>query len=48
MKDTYAISEGKIIISEEVIRSFAGESLSNYDSLPRNFLIFIFIFFYST
>lgn len=31
VKDTYAISEGKIIISEEVIRSFAGESLSNYD-----------------
>lgn len=31
VKDTYAISEGKIIISEEVIRSFGGESLSNYD-----------------
>ncbi|MGN1147281.1 MAG: sensor histidine kinase [Lachnospiraceae bacterium] len=31
VKDTYAISEGKTIISEEVIRSFGGESLSNYD-----------------
>ena len=31
VKDTYAISEGKIIISEEVIRAFGGESLSNYD-----------------
>lgn len=33
VKDTYGISEGKIIISEEVIRSFGGESLSNYDRL---------------
>lgn len=32
VKDTYTISEGKIIISEEVIKSFGGESLSNYDS----------------
>ncbi|MBQ9135724.1 MAG: two-component sensor histidine kinase [Lachnospiraceae bacterium] len=31
VKDTYGISEGKIIISEEVMRSFGGESLSNYD-----------------
>lgn len=31
VKDTYAISEGKTIISEEVIRSFGGESISNYD-----------------
>lgn len=31
LKDTYGISEGKIIISEEVMRSFGGESLSNYD-----------------
>lgn len=29
--DTYGISQGKTIISEEVIRSFRGESLSNYD-----------------
>lgn len=31
VKDTYSISEGKTIISEEVIRSFSGESISNYD-----------------
>ncbi|MED9904001.1 MAG: ATP-binding protein [Lachnospiraceae bacterium] len=31
VKDTYTISEGKTIISEEVIKSFGGESLSNYD-----------------
>lgn len=33
VKDTYGISEGKTIISEEVIRCFMGESLSNYDAL---------------
>ena len=32
IKDTYAISEGKTIISEEVIRSFRGESISNHDT----------------
>ncbi|MDR2043777.1 MAG: two-component sensor histidine kinase [Clostridium sp.] len=32
IKDTYDISVGKTIISEEVIRCFKGESLSNYDS----------------
>lgn len=31
VKDTYAISEGKTIISEEVIKSFLGENVSNYD-----------------
>lgn len=31
IKDTYGISEGKTIISEEVIRAFKGESISNYD-----------------
>lgn len=31
--DTYGISQGKTIISEEVIRSFRGETLSNYDSV---------------
>lgn len=31
VKDTYAISEGKTIISEEVIKSFLGENISNYD-----------------
>ncbi|MCH5275445.1 MAG: two-component sensor histidine kinase [Lachnospiraceae bacterium] len=33
VKDTYDISQGKTIISEEVIRSFRGETLSNYDSV---------------
>ena len=32
MKDTYGISEGKTIISEEVIKCFRGESISHYDS----------------
>lgn len=31
VKDTYGISEGKTIISEEVIKCFKGESISNYD-----------------
>lgn len=31
IKDTYGISEGKTIVSEEVIKCFLGEALSNYD-----------------
>ena len=31
VKDTYGISEGKTMISEEVIQCFKGESTSNYD-----------------
>ncbi|MCM1057457.1 MAG: ATP-binding protein [Firmicutes bacterium] len=31
VKDTYAISEGKTMISEEVIRGFQGEYMSHYD-----------------
>lgn len=31
VKDTYSISEGKTIISEEVVKCFRGESMSNYD-----------------
>jgi len=31
IKDTYGISEGRTIISEEVIRCFKGENISNYD-----------------
>lgn len=31
IKDTYNVSQGKTIISEEVIRCFKGESISNYD-----------------
>ena len=32
VKDTYSISEGKTIISEEVVKCFRGESMSNYDA----------------
>lgn len=32
IKDTYGISEGKTIISEEVIKCFQGENISNYDA----------------
>ncbi len=32
VRDTYEISEGKIMISEEVIRCFQGENISHYDS----------------
>ena len=31
VRDTYDISEGKTIISEEVIKCFQGQSMSNYD-----------------
>lgn len=31
VKDTYSISEGKTIISEEVVKCFLGESMSNYN-----------------
>lgn len=33
LKDTYEISEGKTIISEEVIKCFKGESTSSYDKV---------------
>lgn len=32
IKDTYGISEGKTIISEEVIKCFQGENVARYDS----------------
>lgn len=32
LKDTYGISEGKTIISEEVIKCFQGENMSHYDA----------------
>lgn len=32
VKDTYGISEGKTIISEEVIKCFQGENVSRYDA----------------
>lgn len=31
IKDTYNVSQGKTIISEEVIKCFKGESITNYD-----------------
>lgn len=31
VKDTYGISEGKTMISEEIVRCLYGESMSNYD-----------------
>ncbi len=33
VKDTYGLSEGKTIISKEVIRCFKGETASNYDRI---------------
>lgn len=35
VRDTYGISEGKTIISEEVIRCFKGNNVSNYDGNNR-------------
>lgn len=35
IKDTYAISEAKTIISEEVIKAFNGESSTNYDDVNQ-------------
>ena len=35
IKDTYGISEGKTIISVEVIRCFKGESIANYDPVNQ-------------
>lgn len=35
VKDTYALDEGKTIISEEVIKSFGGEEISKYDEENR-------------
>lgn len=35
IKDTYAISESKTMISEEVIKCFKGESASNYDKINQ-------------
>ncbi|MBD5545603.1 MAG: cell wall metabolism sensor histidine kinase WalK [Lachnospiraceae bacterium] len=35
VKDSYGISQGKTIISEEVIRCFKGESITNYDSVNQ-------------
>ena len=32
IKDTYNVSQGKTIISEEIVRSFKGESIAKYDA----------------
>ena len=33
VKDTYGLSEGKTIISEEVIKCFKGSTVANYDKV---------------
>ena len=33
VKDTYGISEGKTVVSEEIVKCFSGKSTSNYDSV---------------
>ena len=40
-KDTFALSEGKICISEEVVRCFQGESTSKYDTQKHYFVLAI-------
>ncbi|MFG6382736.1 MAG: cell wall metabolism sensor histidine kinase WalK [Lachnospiraceae bacterium] len=35
VKDTYGLDTGKIIISEEVVKSFQGEEITKYDSQNR-------------
>lgn len=35
VKDTYGLDTGKIIISEEVVKSFQGEDISKYDAQNR-------------
>lgn len=35
LKDTYALEEGKLIVSSEVIRCFKGENTENYDNKKR-------------
>lgn len=35
MKDTYAISEAKTMISEEIIKCFKGENVTNYDDVNQ-------------
>lgn len=41
VRDTFSLSEGKICISEEVIRCFQGESTSTYNTEKQYFLIAI-------
>ena len=41
VEDTFAISDGKTLISDEVIRCFLGENTSRYDSLKHYFVLAI-------
>ena len=41
VEDTFAISDGKTLISDEVIRRFQGENTSRYDSLKHYFVLAI-------
>ncbi len=41
LKDTFSLSEGKICISEEIIRCFQGESTSTYNTEKQYFLLAI-------
>lgn len=41
VEDTFSLSEGKIAISEEIIRCFQGESTSKYDTLKHYFVLAI-------
>ena len=41
VEDTFAISDGKTLISDEVIRCFQGENTSRYDSLNHYFVLAI-------
>ena len=41
VEDSFSLSEGKTLISDEVIRCFKGESTSRYDSLKHYFVLAI-------
>lgn len=41
VEDTFSLSKGKILISNEVIRCFQGENTSRYDSLKHYFVLAI-------
>ena len=41
VKDTFSLSEGKICISEEIIRCFQGESTNRYDTRRHYFILAI-------
>lgn len=41
IKDTFALSEGKICIANEIIQSFQGENTSKYDTQKHHFVLAI-------